>query len=108
MIKVVNKYRAGDVGEGVKRINIMRGSPLGNPHDMKNKSDSERNRVCDLYEGWLREQWRLNAPAAKELQRIVGLIKDGYDIELECCCAPKRCHGDFIRYALYGIMDKMG
>lgn len=42
--KVVNKYKEPF------DVYIRRGSKWGNPFNMRNKSDEERNRVCDEYE----------------------------------------------------------
>lgn len=100
MIKVVNKYKR-EVCNGVV-VNIMRGSVLGNPFVMRNSSDSERNRVCDLYEGWLRSEYKKKASVFKELNRLAELSKKS-DLFLECCCKPKRCHGDFVKYAVEKI-----
>jgi hypothetical protein len=79
---------------------IGRGSPLGNPFAMKDKSDEERNRVCDLYEVWIRE--RIEAEdmnVIKELRRLHAIHVNGV-LVLGCFCSPKRCHGDYIKTIL--------
>jgi len=67
---------------------------LGNPEVMKNKSDKERNRVCDLYEDifaeWIKTQYK---PVIDMLNLIYFNNQIG-DVHLECSCAPKRCHCD--------------
>ena len=51
---------------------------------MKNKSDAERDRVCDEY-----EKWFLTTDLKDSLWEIKGKV-------LGCYCKPKRCHGDFL------------
>lgn len=102
MIKVINKYKVIEPVEGLI-VNIMRGSVLGNPFVMRNSSDSERNRVCDLYEGWLRSEYKKKSHVYNELHRLARIARRS-DLFLECCCKPKRCHGDFVAYAIEKIM----
>lgn len=66
-------------------IYIGRGSKWGNPFEMKNKSDEERDRVCDAYEEWFFTQDTL----VQSLHELKGH-------KLGCFCKPKRCHGDFL------------
>lgn len=76
---------------------IGRGSPLGNPFVMQNKSIEERNRVCDLYDQWFYEQLeKENLFLITELEKLHELSKQG-DVILGCYCAPLRCHGDTIK-----------
>jgi hypothetical protein len=42
--------------KGVIYRRIDRRTPLGNPYPMRNESQAERDRVCDLYEEWLPEK----------------------------------------------------
>jgi hypothetical protein len=65
-------------------VYIGRGSKWGNPFKMKNKSDEERDRVCDLYETWF-----YSMGLDKDIHMLKGKI-------LGCYCKPKRCHGDFL------------
>jgi hypothetical protein len=101
-IKVVNKYhiggRATGAPNGVTRVAIYRGTPLGNPFVMKDSSQAERDRVCDAYEEWLKP--RLLTPGA-QLDYFLSLAEKANDpdcktLELICFCAPKRCHGDTV------------
>ena len=76
------------------RIYCGRGSPLGNPHVMKHKSIAERNRVCDMYAAEF-PTWE----QMKECAWIIDFMRrrPGFNLELECFCAPKRCHCETIR-----------
>lgn len=65
-------------------ISVDRGTDWGNPFILRDKSDAERNRVCDLFEQYA--QWRLSIEPAW-LQPLKGL-------HLLCWCAPKRCHAE--------------
>lgn len=76
---------------------IGRGSPLGNPFVMRDKSQTERNRVCDAYEVWFKEQVDKDNPLVmNELRRLYRIAQKG-DLVLGCFCAPKRCHGETIK-----------
>jgi hypothetical protein len=52
---------------------------------MKNENDEERDRVCDAYEEWLREQ-----------SDLLACIPDLKGKVLGCWCGPLRCHGDIV------------
>lgn len=75
-------------------IYIGRGSIWGNPFEMKNYTDSERNRVCEKYEVYF---W--NTELSNKLNELVGKT-------LGCYCKPKRCHGDFLAN-LANNLDKL-
>lgn len=84
MPKIYNLRRKNEIPYGAVRID--RQSKFGNPFVMKDDSDSERNRVCDEYEAWIKTKPQLIAAIKEELK--------GKD--LMCWCAPKRCHGETI------------
>lgn len=104
MIRVVNKYNDERQGDELF-INIMRGSSLGNPFYMKNKSIEERNRVCNLYEAWILEKVKCNSPQKEEIKRII-FLSDKHDIGLKCCCKPLRCHGDTLKILMENIIKE--
>ena len=106
MIRVVNKYHS-DRRDGEIVVNIMRGTALGNPFRPRDRSDAERDRVCDLYTVWLRERYKdQTSPQRHELERLAALVKAGNSIALECCCMPKRCHGLTVMAAINGIINR--
>lgn len=98
-ITVVNKHYLGPIHplEEVERVPIHRGTPLGNPFKMLSYNQKERDRVCDVYEVWIKS--RLLEPGAEldYFNRLVDLAKANRDIELVCFCSPKRCHGETIK-----------
>jgi len=103
MIRVVNKYTHVRTDNEIV-VSVMRGSDLGNPFHMHDKSDAERNRVCDLYIGWLRNQYTIvDSPARRELERLADIAYAG-DLALQCCCAPMRCHAETVKAAIEGII----
>jgi Domain of unknown function (DUF4326) len=59
-----------------------RPSKYGNPYSMRNDSEYERNRVCNLFEAYAIERL---AGEPTWLDEIKG--KD-----LICWCSPSRCH----------------
>ena len=73
-----------------------RGSALGNPYPMS--GEDMRDQVCDDYEKWFISH--LNHPEHdlfhQQLSKIEKLAREG-DVNLQCYCAPKRCHTETIR-----------
>ena len=107
MIRVINKYKESKK-EGEVGINIMRGTPLGNPFIMQDNSDAERDRVCDQYRAWISEKYKdETSEQYKEIQRIVEILSKGYNVALICCCKPKRCHGDVILVGLKNLIKTL-
>lgn len=88
--------RVGNNDQNFLCIYIGRGSPLGNPFVMSN--EQERDRVCDLYEGWIEKKaTEKGSPQRKEIKRLREVSRRGFRILLQCYCSPKRCHGDTIK-----------
>lgn len=87
-------------------IRIDRSTALGNPFVMYNQSDKERDRVCDSYELYL--QAHANNPGSMRdlLLHIFKEVKAGNHVNLQCHCAPKRCHGDNIKALILGAIKK--
>jgi hypothetical protein len=86
---VLNKHHhGGRVPPGA--VNIMRGSPWGNPFVVGR--DGDRAEVVARYRRWL---WR-------EIQARPGfgqLVRELHGRDLCCCCAPLPCHGDVLAAA---------
>ena len=102
-ITVTNRHKQDSLGP---RVYVGRGSPLGNPFEMRDRSNAERNRVCDEYEPWLRKQYRQpGSPQRGALDQLVTRHRAGEDLRLECFCAPKRCHADFVKHAIERLSD---
>lgn len=59
-------------------INIMRGTPWGNPFRVE---DFSRDVAIDMFERYVLPQLDVSKLRGKDLV---------------CCCKPKRCHGDSI------------
>lgn len=96
-IKVVN-LKSYPLSPPYLLIKVGRPSPLGNPFIMHTEAD--RDKVCDLYEQWVRQQIaEKNSAVCNELNRIYKLAKT-HPIALGCFCAPKRCHAETIRQLL--------
>lgn len=81
MPKVYNKYK-GDSPLGA--VNIMRGTPWGNPFNVE--KHGTREEVVAMFERMI-----LASPG---LVKQVKLQLKGKD--LACCCAPLLCHGDVL------------
>lgn len=79
--KVLNYYK-DDVSNA---INIMRGTPYGNPiFLLRGATEEQRDKCCEAHMSW----------ALKEI--IAGRldIEPLRDNDMYCVCAPKRCHGN--------------
>lgn len=78
-------------------INIRcdRQSVLGNPYYMEN--ESMRDHVCDAYAHHFNDKVKTCGPFRDEVKRIFLIVKGGGNVNLQCWCAPKRCHCDTIK-----------
>lgn len=85
-MRVVNKSHGfpPTYGTGEANVSVDRGSDWGNPFVMHDKTQAERDRVCDAYE--LYAKWRLTI----EPDWLVPLRGKN----LACHCAPLRCHAE--------------
>ena len=100
-ITVTNRRKLDSLGP---RVYVGRGSPLGNPFRMAKESD--RDKVCEEYEAWLRKQFCLpGSPQRTALDQLVARHRAGEDLRLECFCAPNRCHADFVKHAIERLSD---
>lgn len=83
---VLNKHHhGGKVPAGA--VNIMRGTPFGNPYVMG--ADGDRAAVVEQFRRWLHNRLKTDAAFADQVRGLHG--KD-----LCCCCAPLPCHGDVL------------
>lgn len=107
-IIVLNKYHNHGRYDAPGFVNIMRGrSVLQNKFKMNDSSEKERERVIKEFHYWLRAEYAKREVVFNELLRLACLYKKGVNIYLECCCAPKPCHGDIIKKAIIGISNKL-
>jgi hypothetical protein len=81
--------------DGFESIYIGRNknnNPLGNPFVMN--SENERDDVCDTYQTYFDLEVKIeNTPLRNEIIKLYRMVKSGKNINLQCFCAPKRCHG---------------
>lgn len=85
---VLNKHHhGGRIPDGA--VNIMRGTPFGNPFSM---AEFSRNEAVARYRVllWARIQ---KEPGFGEAVRLL------HGKDLCCCCAPLACHGDVLERA---------
>ena len=74
------------------------GSPLANPYRLT--QEDQRADVLRRYEFWLWTALTDGTPQMEELQRLIKLYRQHGKLNLVCFCAPKPCHGDFIKLAI--------
>ncbi len=100
-ITVINRRKQVGLGP---RVYVGRGSPLGNPFRMT--SEADRDAACECYANWLRKQYTLpGSPQRKALDALAARHQAGEDLRLECFCAPKRCHADFVKHVIERLSD---
>jgi len=85
-------------------VKVDRSSPLGN-HPFPMHSESDRDKVCDLYRKRLYTildgEYSANSKrVVEELKRLKALYKKYKKLRLWCWCSPKRCHAESIREVL--------
>lgn len=86
---VLNKHRhGGRIPAG--SVNIMRGTPFGNPFVIG--VDGDRGQVIELFRQHL---WR----RIREDARFADQVRELHGRDLCCCCAPAACHGDVLERA---------
>lgn len=88
---VLNKYHhGGKVPPGA--VNIMRGTPFGNPFPVGGAGGLTRDEAVDQFRRWLWNRLKTEPEFATQVRALHGR-------DLCCCCAPKRCHGDVLANA---------
>ena len=103
MIRVVHIKKYQPIKNEIL-IKIDRSSVLGNPFIMD--KESERNEVCRMYVTYFDQQVKIDGDFRNEIIRIYRLAKEGKNIALACWCAPKQCHGDYIKQFVEGYLVK--
>lgn len=103
-IKVVNKYH-GHKPDGDRKIDIMRGTPLGNPFKVGVYGD--RDTCIQAFSGWLVNQIQAeNQEILAALNHIADRATSG-GVDLICCCAPAPCHGEIIKQTvLHALIER--
>jgi hypothetical protein len=86
-MRVLNKYHAPH-GDTLPIVNIMRGGALGNL--FKIGADGNRAQVVKMHDEYIRQR-------VKTDERFRKLVYDLDGHDLECCCAPRACHGDNLK-----------
>lgn len=92
---VINKHHYGGVPDGA--INIMRGSPFGNPFVIG--KDGDRAEVVEKYRQWLWARIKSDSAFASKVRELHGKT-------LCCCCKPASCHGDVLERAAAWLVQR--
>ena len=88
--------KVGQHKEGFESIRIDRKTIFGNPFFMTN--ESYRDTVCDRFAKYFEDSVsKPKSELRKELIKVFIKVREGENINLQCHCAPKRCHGDEIK-----------
>jgi hypothetical protein len=86
MVEVVNMQNCKPPWGQPGDVRIDRKTKWGNPFVMQ--SESERDRVCNMYEGRF---------LVMSLSKVLDIAEIADAKRLGCWCKPKRCHGDFLK-----------
>ena len=101
MIKILSFKRDEFDNSKPYCVKVCRPSVLGNPFHIG--ADGNRDSVCEKYADWLKSKLQdKNSPERIELIRLYRLYEKYDKLYLFCCCAPERCHADFIKFVLSG------
>lgn len=85
-----------------ENIYVGRGSPLGNPFPVS--ISVPRDIACDKFSEYIDLEMKNEySKVYREIQRINRLIVEGKDINLQCFCAPNRCHAESIKRILESL-----
>lgn len=96
---VLNKYHHGNqVPPGA--VNIMRGTPWGNPFAII-PGQTTREQAVALYRELLWRRIQTEPGFADKVRALHGR-------DLCCCCAPLACHGDVLERAAKWLHDNPG
>ena len=82
---------------------IDRTTPVGNPFNMDKNNESQRKEVCDQYEKYFDHQRLESKRFGKYLNAICHAYFNYGKLRLFCWCAPKRCHGETIKFFIEEI-----
>ncbi len=107
-IRVVNRFHKKKHPDVIRK-NISRKSPVGNPCEIRD--GRTREDVINAFEAYVNLFWisrsahafdfiylSNNYPSVRDwIVEVVDLYLEGKDIELQCSCKPKACHGDVLR-----------
>lgn len=87
------------------QIKVDRTSVLGNPYPMKR--ESERQKVIDLYNYWLKQRIKeQDVEVMEELERLVQVYAKHGRLDLMCWCAPKACHATSIKAVIVNAVAR--
>lgn len=118
-IRIANRKLMAVEEPNVEYVNVMRPSPLSNPHVMWGRTayqlmerymhltgnapdfkmhinDLSREVVCEEFEVSFRRAVAQDGPEWQAVCEIIKHLEAGKDVTLVCCCAPKRCHAQTI------------
>ena len=116
-IRVVNRWHKKKHPDVIRK-KIDRKSPVGNPFEIKD--GRTREDVIEAYAQFVDFFWiahsRIgfeliylsnNYPSVRDwIVEVVDLYLEGKDIELQCSCKPKACHGDVLRDLILDLADR--
>jgi len=97
-IQIVNRHD-GKAKPGVHRVSVSRPGPLGNPFIIGEHGNREQ--VIKLYDEHFRKSVYTPCALSEAFARLVEYMMTECYIELECFCAPKACHAEIIREAIF-------
>ena len=116
-IRVVNRWHKKKHPDVIRK-KIDRKSPVGNP--FKIEEGRTREDVIDAYEAFINLFWvshskigfeliylSNNYPSVRDwIVEVVDLYLEGKDIELQCSCKPKACHGDVLKELIIDLAER--
>lgn len=95
----------GQPEENETVVVVDRTSPIyGNPHVLKNKTDSkEREVVLQRFKQDIEADFERKGPIYQECFDMAKRLNSGENFALQCKCRPYPCHGDIIAEKTYSL-----
>ena len=94
-ITVVNRHHPEHTYPHGETIYIGRGSPLGNPYPLGDYLTREH--CIQDYEIYLKERILMRDSNIMAALKAIHSAAQDHPVNLQCFCAPKKCHGDSIK-----------
>ena len=104
-LRVLSHYTIHIVNKHHKKIGeyVGRGSPLGNPYVIGEQY--QRGEAIEAFKPYLAKAIGDGDPRiCDELNRLLNILLEKKVLTLQCFCAPKPCHAEVIRDAIYRAM----
>lgn len=97
-ITVVNIKKDKNAKYEKNYVYCGRGSALGNPSEMQEYTQAERDRVCEEYIVHINSELKKGTKTIRDQLNLIWKTgREHGEVKIGCYCAPQRCHCDTIK-----------